>query len=68
MQPKMAEFFTEFLTDAGDLVMDPFAGSNTTGSIAERSARKWISIELDRSHTKASKARFEKSKKAPKLD
>ena len=66
MHPKLAEFFIEFLTDVGDLVMDPFAGSNTTGSVAERLDRKWLSIELDYIHAKASIARFEKSKEARK--
>jgi site-specific DNA-methyltransferase (cytosine-N4-specific) len=58
MQPKLAEFFIEFLTDPGDLVMDPFAGSNTTGYMAETLNRNWLSIELDIVHAKASKARF----------
>ena len=47
MQEKLAEFFIEFLTDEEDIVMDPFAGSNTTGSVAQRLGRKWISVELD---------------------
>ena len=29
-------FFIEFLTEPGDLVCDPFAGSNTTGEAAEK--------------------------------
>ena len=29
MQEKLAEFFIKFLTDEGDMVLDPFAGSNT---------------------------------------
>ena len=64
MQPKLAEFFIEFLTDPDDLVMDPFAGSNTTGAIAERLKRKWLSIELDVTHAEASKARFKKHKRS----
>ncbi len=31
----LAAFFIEFLTNPGDLVLDPFAGSNTTGFAAE---------------------------------
>lgn len=38
-------FFIKFLTDEDDLVLDPFAGSNTTGAAAERLRRRWISIE-----------------------
>jgi len=40
-------FFIQFLTEPGDLVCDPFAGSNTTGIAAEKSGRRWISCELD---------------------
>jgi DNA modification methylase len=58
MQAKLAEFFIEFLTDEEDLVMDPFAGSNTTGAVAEKLQRNWLSIELEGSYIDASKARF----------
>ena len=40
-------FFIEFLTEPGDLVCDPFAGSNTTGAAAEAANRRWLSCELD---------------------
>ncbi len=46
MPLEMASFFIEFLTDPGDIVLDPFAGSNTTGFCAEKLRRKWISIEI----------------------
>lgn len=58
MQAKLAEFFIEFLTDEDDLVMDPFAGSNTTGAVAEKLQRNWLSIELEGTYIDASKARF----------
>jgi len=35
MLSKLVEFFVRFLTDANDEVLDPFAGSNTTGAVAE---------------------------------
>jgi DNA modification methylase len=47
MNPKLPEFFIKFLTSPGDFVMDPFAGSNTTGAAAERLGRRWISIEAE---------------------
>ncbi len=31
----------------GDIVLDPFFGSGTTGQVAERLGRKWIGIELN---------------------
>jgi len=45
MPSKLPEFFIKFLTDPGDLVLDPFAGSNTTGAAADRLKRQWFFIE-----------------------
>ena len=59
MPARLVEFFVSFLTDEGDRVMDPFAGSNTTGAVAEALRRKWIAIEADRMYAEASGARFE---------
>lgn len=42
----LASLFIQFLTDPGDLVLDPFAGSNTTGYAAEKLGRHWISIDI----------------------
>jgi site-specific DNA-methyltransferase (cytosine-N4-specific) len=47
MPLQLVDFFVQFLTDPGDLVLDPFAGSNATGFCAESTARKWIAIEAD---------------------
>jgi adenine-specific DNA-methyltransferase len=33
-------------TEPGDLVLDSFAGSGTTGAVAQKMGRKWIMIEL----------------------
>lgn len=52
------EFFIKFLTDEGDLVLDIFAGSNTTGHAAERLGRQWISFEIVREYAAASALRF----------
>ncbi|OGN86150.1 MAG: DNA methyltransferase [Chloroflexi bacterium GWC2_73_18] len=54
----LPEFFIKLLTDPGDLVIDFFAGSNTTGSVAERLGRRWASCELDRVYIAASAFRF----------
>lgn len=59
MQAKLVEFFIKFLTDEGDLVLDPFAGSNTTGAIAERLGRRWVAIEPDPEYVDGSKGRFQ---------
>jgi site-specific DNA-methyltransferase (cytosine-N4-specific) len=42
---KLPEFFIRFLTDPGDLVLDIFAGSNTTGRAAESEGRTWLAFE-----------------------
>lgn len=54
----LPEFFLRFLTDKDDLVVDPFAGSNTTGAVAESLSRKWISIERDTDYANDSRFRF----------
>ena len=33
-------------TKAGDLVLDSFAGSGTTGAVAQKMGRRWIMVEL----------------------
>jgi site-specific DNA-methyltransferase (cytosine-N4-specific) len=51
-------FFIKMLTDPGDLVVDIFAGSNTTGEAAEDLGRRWISVECNPEYTLASAFRF----------
>lgn len=53
-----AEFFIKFLTDEGDLVLDPFAGSNTTGFVAETFQRRWIAVEINQDYVLGSRYRF----------
>jgi site-specific DNA-methyltransferase (cytosine-N4-specific) len=53
------EFFIRFLTEPGDVVLDPFAGSNVVGEIAERLERKWVSIEMNIEYAVASAFRFD---------
>lgn len=55
----LPEFFIKFLTDTDDVILDPFAGSNTTGSVAEKLRRRWIAIENIGDYLETSKFRFE---------
>lgn len=55
---KLPEFFIRFLTDPGDLVLDIFAGSNTTGAVAEAEGRRWLAFEASREYLAASTFRF----------
>jgi site-specific DNA-methyltransferase (cytosine-N4-specific) len=54
----LPEFFIRFLTDPTDVVLDVFAGSNTTGAVAEALGRRWIAFEIDRSYLVTSAFRF----------
>jgi site-specific DNA-methyltransferase (cytosine-N4-specific) len=56
---EFAEFFIKFLTNEGDIVIDPFAGSNTTGFAAEKLNRQWISVELNEPYIEGSIIRFQ---------
>ena len=55
---KLPEFFIDFLTDENDLILDIFAGSNTTGEVAEKRGRRWMACDLDRDYLAASALRF----------
>jgi site-specific DNA-methyltransferase (cytosine-N4-specific) len=54
----LPEFFIKMLTEPGDLVLDPFAGSNTTGRVAEDLSRRWLALELNEDYLRASALRF----------
>jgi site-specific DNA-methyltransferase (cytosine-N4-specific) len=61
--PNIPGFFVRFLTDEGDLVLDPFAGSNTTGYVAESLGRRWLSFEVEEKYVMGGQLRF--ATKAP---
>jgi adenine-specific DNA-methyltransferase len=42
----LIERILSFVTDTGDLVLDSFAGSGTTGAVAHKMGRRWIMVEL----------------------
>jgi len=54
----LPKFFVKMLTEPGDLVLDPFAGSNTTGAVCEELGRRWIASEAVEEYLKSSKFRF----------
>jgi len=58
MQLGLAMFFIQFLTEPGDLVVDPFGGSNTTGYAAELLDRKWLAVEASEQYARGSEGRF----------
>ena len=55
---QLPEWFIRFLTDPGDVVLDIFGGSMTTGWAAERLDRAWLGFELSDEYVQASRLRF----------
>ena len=45
-------------TKPGDVVLDPFFGTGTTGAVARRLGRSWIGIERESSYVKVAKTRI----------
>ncbi len=55
---RLPEFFIRFLTGPQDLVVDIFAGSNTTGYAAEINNRRWLAFDNRLDYLAASAFRF----------
>jgi modification methylase len=49
-------------TNTGDIVLDPFFGTGTTGAVAKRLGRRWIGIERDPGYAAQAELRIEKIK------
>ncbi len=45
-------------TNPGDIVLDPFFGSGTTGAVAKKLHRHWIGLEQDEGYAKVAKKRL----------
>jgi modification methylase len=45
-------------TNVGDVVLDPFFGTGTTGAVAQRLGRRWIGIERDEDYARAARERI----------
>jgi DNA modification methylase len=56
--PQLPEYFIRFLTNAGDVVLDPFGGSCVTGAVAEALGRKWVCCEMSEEYLNGALARF----------
>ncbi len=55
---KLLEIIIQASSNKGDIVLDPFFGTGTTGIVAERLERKWIGIEINEEYTELAKKRF----------
>lgn len=58
MPLKLAQFLIEFLTEPGDLVVDPCGGWMTTGKAAELTGRPWLCTELMGEYVLGAASRF----------
>ena len=56
--PALPDFFIRFLTEPGQVVLDPFAGSNVTGQVAQQLQRRWIAVEINGEYVAGSQFRF----------
>lgn len=56
---QLPEYFIRMLTDAGDRVIDPFAGSCVTGEVCERLGRRWMCIEKLHAYCQTALGRFD---------
>lgn len=54
----LPEYFIRMLTDPGDFVVDPFAGSCVTGEVCERLNRSWACVEMLEEYCEAALGRF----------
>lgn len=63
---KLPEFFIKMLTEPGDLVVDIFGGSNTTGQVAQAEDRRWMTFEAVPEYVAASAFRFLEKGVGPK--
>lgn len=61
----LPEYFIRFLTDPGDIVLDPFAGSCVTGVVAESLGRRWACVELSSEYIRGGVGRFGPLSKSP---
>jgi site-specific DNA-methyltransferase (cytosine-N4-specific) len=55
----LPSFFIRFLTQPNDVVVDPFAGSNTSGAVSEELDRRWLGFDEVEEYLRASRYRFD---------
>jgi hypothetical protein len=51
-------------SNPGDVVLDPFFGSGTTGAVAKKLGREWIGIEKDKKYIKIARKRIDAVQRA----
>lgn len=61
---ELVEKFVLVASDPGDLILDPFAGTATTGAAAVRNGRRFLGIELNSQYARVARGRLEAEVKA----
>ena len=56
---ELPEYFIRMLTNKGDMVVDPFAGSCVTGEVCERLERQWLCIDMCEEYLQGALGRFD---------
>jgi site-specific DNA-methyltransferase (adenine-specific) len=56
---KLMEYLIDLTTNAGDVILDPFMGSGTTGIAAKNLRREFIGIEISPEYFKIAQQRIE---------
>ena len=52
-------------SNPGDVVLDPFFGTGTTGAVAKKLHRRWVGIERDERYVQVAQARIDAIQPAP---
>jgi len=58
---KLLEIIIEASTNEGDIILDPFFGTGTTGVVAKRLQRRWIGIEINKKYVEIARRRLQTS-------
>ncbi|SDG32684.1 DNA methyltransferase [Halorientalis regularis] len=56
---KLVEYLVPRVSNPGDVILDPFAGSNVVGAVAAEHNREWIAIDTNRDYLETSEFRFQ---------
>ncbi|SEO97659.1 DNA methylase [Halorientalis persicus] len=56
---KLVEYLVPRVSKPGDVILDPFAGSNVVGAVAAEHDRGWIAIDTNREYLETSEFRFQ---------
>lgn len=56
----LPQFFINLMTETGDVVLDPFMGSGTTGVASGKAGRDFIGIEISEEYCKIAEERIQK--------